>query len=664
MPAVVFLTASFLCGFGIAGYIPIEKETQNKIWCRIAMAFGIGYLFSGWIAYIVSYISKVCLNLNNPKTYGNIAAIIISFVIAFIAIRKKEPEMMITNSHRAVKECLFFGTLFAFILWTMFYVFHMDDNVLSSGVTIYSDFSPHTAMIRSFSFHDNFPTQYPHYGGADVKYHFMFQFLTGNLEYLGMRIDCAFNWLSATSLWGFLVLLYYFAEQVTGYAATGVITIIMFFCRSSFAGLEKLVQTIASGNWNEFWTNTTFIGYTNHEDWGLWNYNVFLNQRHLGFGLLIASIVIIYFASYLDWFDKTQKDKHERLAVKVKLGATKLWKQAFASKSAWFFDNWKTSAMLGLMLGALSFWNGAVVVATLLILFGFAIFSNHKLDCAVTACITLILALIQTNFFMDKNIGQNISTQYYFGFLSDELTLHGVIIYILCLSGIFFIGILLFLFIFRGKFKAMILTFLVPVFFAFTVSMTPDIAVNHKYIIIATIFLNIFWAYALVKLWKWKNCPVGIVTKAIAVLILFVLVITGAYDLVTIYNSDKDTVDINMDSELTNWLKCNLTEKDILLSGEDTMSEVTFSGAMLYNGWPYYAWSAGYDTDTRAQNAIEIYTSKNKNRVKELVKKEGITYILYYDGLEIEGTTCNNDVIDSLYDCEYDDGYMMIYVVD
>ena len=94
------------------------------------------------------------------------------------------------------------------------------------------------------------------------------------------------------------------------------------------------------------------------------------------------------------------------------------------------------------------------------------------------------------------------------------------------------------------------------------------------------------------------------------------------------------------------------------------MSEVTFSGAMLYNGWPYYAWSAGYDTDTRARNAIEIYTSKNKNRVKELVKKEGITYILYYDGLEIEGTTCNNDVIDSLYDCEYDDGYMIVYKVD
>lgn len=74
-------------------------------------------------------------------------------------------------------------------------------------------------MIRSFSLHDNFPTQYPHYGGADVKYHFMFQFLAGNLEYLGLRIDWAFNWISATSLWSFLVLLYFIEKKVTGYYA-------------------------------------------------------------------------------------------------------------------------------------------------------------------------------------------------------------------------------------------------------------------------------------------------------------------------------------------------------------------------------------------------------------------------------------------------------------
>ena len=54
-------------------------------------------------------------------------------------------------------------------------LFFMDGSDLRSGFTTFGDFSPHTAMIRSFSFHNNFPTQYPHYGGVDVKYHFMFQ---------------------------------------------------------------------------------------------------------------------------------------------------------------------------------------------------------------------------------------------------------------------------------------------------------------------------------------------------------------------------------------------------------------------------------------------------------------------------------------------------------
>ncbi len=85
-----------------------------------------------------------------------------------------------------------------------------------------------------------------------------------------------------------------------------------------------------------------------------------------------------------------------------------------------------------------------------------------------------------------------------------------------------------------------------------------------------------------------------------------------------------------MDSELTAWLKDNLTEDDLILTGEDSMSETTLAGVMLYGGWPYYAWSAGYDTNTRAANAVEIYTSTNKEIVQGLVKKKvlHISFIL------------------------------------
>ena len=116
-------------------------------------------------------------------------------------------EKMISRKWILRKEILLFVVLTAFVTVMMFYVFHMKDGLLYSGFSVYGDYAPHTAMMRSFSRGNNFPTQYPHYGGQDVKYHFMFQFLVGNLEYLGLRLDPGYNLVSIMSLSGFLMVL-------------------------------------------------------------------------------------------------------------------------------------------------------------------------------------------------------------------------------------------------------------------------------------------------------------------------------------------------------------------------------------------------------------------------------------------------------------------------
>ena len=71
---------------------------------------------------------------------------------------------------------------------------------------------------------NNFPTEYPHFGGQDVKYHFMFQFFVGNLEFLGLRLDFAYNVVSVLALLGFLIFLYHMAKRLTGSFAAGVLT--------------------------------------------------------------------------------------------------------------------------------------------------------------------------------------------------------------------------------------------------------------------------------------------------------------------------------------------------------------------------------------------------------------------------------------------------------
>ena len=45
-----------------------------------------------------------------------------------------------------------------------------------------------------------------------------------------------------------------------------------------------------------------------NENWGLWNFNVYLNQRHLGFGLLMAALVLWIF---LDWVEESCAEKEK-----------------------------------------------------------------------------------------------------------------------------------------------------------------------------------------------------------------------------------------------------------------------------------------------------------------------------------------------------------------
>ena len=52
--------------------------------------------------------------------------------------------------------------------------------------------------------------------------------------------------------------------------------------------------------WKPWKKNTSFIGYTVNENWGLWNFNVYLNQRHLAFGLLMVTLALYLF---MDWLE-------------------------------------------------------------------------------------------------------------------------------------------------------------------------------------------------------------------------------------------------------------------------------------------------------------------------------------------------------------------------
>lgn len=649
MPGIIYVLLIFLLGREL-----VPKAGRTRLWLFLPASFGLGALAMGWTSYAAAFAADVCLKWENPLFYGNLAAMAgAGAVLVFRYVSRGKKKSVLPAF--TVREAVFFLFLLAFLTWIMFYVFYIKDGILYSGFTVYGDYAPHTAMMRSFSLGDNFPTQYPHFGGEDVKYHFMFQFLVGNLEYLGIRLDIAYNMLSVFALLGFLMMLYSIARRITGSGAAGVVTVALFFFRSSFTFFRYLWEHLRSGDLlRTLAENTSFIGYTPNEDWGLWNFNVYLNQRHLAFGLLIAALVLWY---YLDLVEAGCSHSEKGLA----------WmKNRLFSAEAWKMRNPEGALAAGLALGLTAFWNGAAVIGGLLILLGFAVFSDGKLDYLATAVTAVLFSVLQSKVFIR---GSAVEAGFYWGFISEDKSPAGVLWFLIQMSGIFFAGAVLLLPLLKKRLhRVLTVSCLFPVVFAFCFSLTPDITVNHKYIMISYAFLAVLWAGVLTGLWKRKDGSrrsAAVIRRAAAVLLAVCLTATGIYDFVVILrnNGPGHRVTVNMESTLTDWLAEHLDSGDLLLTPEYSMSETTMSGVMMYLGWPYYAWSAGYDTYGRAQKAVEIYTSEDPAAVDRLVKEEKITYILFEEGMEFEGAVCREDTIRELYTMVYqsDDGRIRIY---
>lgn len=660
MLGIIYLILCILTGMETAGCLFSRKtaENGNRIWVILPTAFGTGILLLTWAVYIISWMISVCAGAEHPLFYGNLIVMTVAALVVVARFLKKKrnifpvTEEMISRKWIIRKETVLFVVLTVFVTWMMFYVFHMKDGILYSGFSVFGDYAPHTAMMRSFSRGNNFPTQYPHYGGQDVKYHFMFQFLVGNLEYLGMRIDIGYNLVSILSLVGFLMILYAISYRMFRSFWAGAVALVFFFFRSGTAFWQYLWEHLQVGDLIQtLQSNTAFIGYTTNENWGLWNFNVYLNQRHLAFGLLIVAAAVWIF---MEWLEAGCAHSEKGLR----------WiRGRFFSREAWVCKNVEIAILLGVFLGLTAFWNGAALIGGLLILAGFAVFSDGKLDYAICAAIAVFFSELQSKIFV---AGSVMNPSFYWGFLADNKSLSGVVWYLTEISGFFFIGLFAVLVFLKRKERAVLGGFVLPLAFAFLVSLTPDINVNHKYVMISYAFTAIFWGWAMRGIFLagkegWKKWTGRVVCGILCIC----LTLTGIYDYVIILrdNDIGHRMTVNMNSSLTDWLSENLHKNDLLLTPEYTMNEVTMSGVMLYCGWPYYAWSAGYDTNYRAQQAVRIYTTDDPYTLEETVKQEKITYILFEEDMQFEQQECREDIIKETYPLVYtsEDGRIRIY---
>ncbi|BCJ95472.1 hypothetical protein acsn021_30410 [Anaerocolumna cellulosilytica] len=663
--AVSILTGCTICTIMLPGFKDLSKQSYNGKLLSLPSCFVLfpawylsGTLSVTWFVYLTAYLLR---EQKDSLLTANILVmtvlLLLQVVYWFTAYRKKKNTMDNEKSTKQYNfinfimteaagqrkgmtngELLFFVLALLLTMILMWSTFFIRGTNIYVGNSVYSDFAPHIGMIRSFSKGNNFPTVYSHFAGEDIRYHFMFQFMAGNLEKLGMRLDYAFNVPSILSLLSVYMLLFIVAVKITGKRTAGYLAALFFTFRSSKSLFLYLSEIPKDSNPLEvLLRNTEFIGYTPNENWGLWNLNVYCNQRHLAFSLGILLLLLLLFLPLL----------YERW-----LNSSFSIKGFLLRKEDWEVKDLKTAIFGGVLLGSIAFWNGAVLIAALAVLFVIGISAVRRMELVVLAVIAGILTLMQSNFFIE---GSSISPTFYFGFLAENKTLFGTAAYLDNLLGIL-------PFVLAGAFlavksfqKYLMAAFAAPILLALTLSLTPDIAVNHKYIMIGVMLLGIPAANFLAELYQRK----GLWVKIFAVLAVLTMTFTGIYDFYTLLNKNgpAKSVVLDTDSSLTKWIEENTNTEDVFLTSNYALNQIVLGGAMLYQGWQYYAWSAGYDTAARDEQVRLMYEASTSEELVNLVKINNIRYIVVdLDNRYSDAYVINEENISNTFTCVYEEG--------
>ncbi len=691
--AILFLLVAFMLGWGlvVTFLLPLLDESLTEstdrtprpypLWLIVGpMAFVTGTLCLTWVTYITAYLYRAQVQ---PLLPGNWIATVLAATAAAVLLWRPIAKRYLRRSTRmraapaparwpAEAALVVLSTGAAY--WLMCHTLHVEGDVLLVGRSVFSDFGQHLALLRSFSEGHNLPTQFPHFADGTARYHFMFQFLAGNLEFLGLPLDWACNLPSILGYVACVLLLYVLAVTIVGHGGAGLITVALFFLRSSPAWWDAMNNVNA---WQDvlpfLWHNAEFIGRTANEDGGLWNQNVYANQRHLSFGLATLFLTLILVIPLL---------RRMRIAL-VDTDSTPWhpdwWQEFLLTADAWLPEHGRAAlhyTTLGLMLGLSAYWNGATFVATLLLLLLFAMFCKHRLSLALIALPALLVAWLQNQFFIGH--GQlAMHPHWVVGFLANSpVTLHSIARYYTDLLGplplLVFAALVhmtlvqatppvraLGLYAQPRGWLWLSLVFLAPIVLATTVQFTPDIAHNHKYVLIGVLLLNIVVADFLLRLWlggKWLS-------RLLVCVCLFALTATGIIDLRTLHNrnSSATALRVQLHDPRSEWIKAHTDPNALLLTDWYSLHPILLTGRPIYYGWPYYGWSAGYPTLERERVVKGIYGGTDADVVRTLVANAGIDHIVIDAGNRHSSLyTLNEALLRSLYPVEFESGNTVI----
>jgi len=675
---------------------------------RGASAFLIGALLSSWWTYALAYL---CSNATSPMLWGNLLFFITAggLILWLNQNPQKEPPntaLDVSDAQFQKWDWIITGAFVLFIAWMMFQTLTISDGTLLIGHHQNADFGSTLSIMQSFAEGHNFPTQYPHFTGERIRYHFLFYFLAADLQYLGFNPTIANNLLSILSLTAMLILVMTLGGVLFRSRTAGRIGAALFFTHGSLAYFAFLSsQPSFSALINALNSMTKFLPGLRDpsgvpyrgEDWGVWTLNVYLNQRHLSSAIAIFLLILIYVVirlreknelepepvvessveeSDLDDAESSEGNQHNLAENRVDSIADDEEEETEDDTDeetddedddeyeeedededdetedeeefslGEFIKENSVVVFCGVLLGLLPMWNGAIFLGAGVILAAMIVFFSRFRSQLMTLAVTAaIVSLPQIIYLKTGHVKPTDYSMLRWGFVIDDAGVFNVLWWTIHTFGfkLALLGIALYFASGLQRRLLLAVSILLPLTYCFQFS--EEILANHKFINLWLVIVNIYCGYAVVKLWYFEVGKNMLPSRIAAVLLIVLTVTGGLIDLMPIKNAHDPNFYIKYkfyDNKLLDWVKSNTDPKSIFLTDKFINHEILLAGRRLFYGDPYYAWGTDYDTREREKQVKTMLESKDANQVFALLKENNINYIAMDDRLRRGNSIAKN----------------------
>jgi DNA-binding beta-propeller fold protein YncE len=640
---------------------------------RCAAAILVGLLASSWFTYLAGL---AFFWTSRPLLWANLlffvaSAALLSWPKWKGRILKTAPQEVYLKRSKlflprprgsSIADWLLIAGYVVLVSWMMFASFNTKGSKLQIANPEYSDFGPNTALIQSFAVGHNFPTEYPHFSGDRIRYHFLFYFQAGNLEFLGLDPAWSLNLLSITTLVAMLVVVMTLGEVLFNSRAVGRLGSVLFFFFGSLsyvpflrkqASVRAAIQAITHQR-DYLQTIFPYRG----EAWGTWSQVTYLNQRHFASAIGILLLVLVFLV--IRYRAVAARRAEARAATEtmtaqpnglpdtaplaasanpsgdVRESQIEMPSESVAIQSTEettitaepFITTLRPFIFSGALLSLLPMWNSAVFIAAAAILGLLFILCPLRLQMLALAVTAGLIALPQMLFLSTGSDKAHMPKLLHWGYTIDHPTVANVVKYLGFTFGFKWLLIALALVFATNLQRRFFLAFLSLIAVAFSFQFTIEVLANQKFIHIWVIIANLFVAFALWRLWHLSLGGTTLPGKFAAIVTTLLIIPGGIIDFFPIHNTGWSEVAYRNDP-LIDWLNKNTTPRDIFLSDRFVNHPILMAGRRVFYGWPYYAWSAGYNASNRDRVYTELFENKDPWKVYHLLKENGINYVAY-----------------------------------